>query len=79
MHDATVRTRLGTFRGTLRDAVACVVAVVCCLSVGWWGVGFNGARPDVPIVYGGDAAQYSYLMEADLAGSLADIRVSDLN
>ncbi|SDW23466.1 hypothetical protein [Lysobacter enzymogenes] len=55
------------------NIVACLIAILVSVIVCRYGVGMTYGRADVPFLYEGDSLQYSYVLEAQKAGSVADI------
>jgi phosphoglycerol transferase len=55
------------------NIVACLIAILVSVIVCRYGVGLTYGRGDVPFLYEGDSLQYSYVLEAQKAGSVAHI------
>lgn len=55
------------------NIVAGLIAILISVIVCRYGVGMTYGRADVPLLYEGDSLQYSYVLEVQKAGSVADI------
>lgn len=55
------------------NLVACLVSILIAVIACRYGVGMTYGRADVPFMYEGDALQYSYVLEAQKAGSVSRI------
>lgn len=60
-------------RIAMTNVVACLISILVAMIVCWYGVGMSYGRADVPFMYEGDSLQYSYVLEAQKAGSVSRI------